>query len=117
MRSYGDIWNDRDYDRITNVVSNSFVLYDPSVPKDVAHGPRGEAHGPEGLEAFIRWFDRGFPDFQITIIGLLAGEETVMGEVVFTGTHDGSLGGLPPTGRTIGIKLMTKIRVEEDEVR
>lgn len=116
-RSYGDIWNERDYSKISDIVSESFVLYDPSVPKDVAGGPKGEAHGPEGLEAFIRWLDAGFPDFQITISNLLASEETVMDEVMFTGTHEGNLNGLPPTGRSVGIRIMTKIRIEEGKVQ
>ena len=32
-RSYGEIWNGRDYAMIPEIVSESFVLYDPSVPK------------------------------------------------------------------------------------
>lgn len=117
VRSYGDIWDERDYSKIPDIVSESFVLYDPSVPKDEVPGPKGEAHGPEGLEAFIRWLDGGFPDFQLTIIDLLASEDMVMDEVMFTGTHDGPLGGLPPTGRKVGIKIMSKIRVEDGKVQ
>lgn len=117
VRSYGDIWNERDYAKIPDIVSELFVLYDPAVPKDAVPGPKGEAHGPEGLEAFIRWLDGGFPDFQLTIVDLLASEDTVMDEVMFTGTHDGPLGGLPPTRRKVGIKLMTKIRIEDGKVQ
>lgn len=117
VRSYGDIWNERDYSKIPDIVSESFVLYDPSVPEEGVPGRKGEAHGREGLEAFIRWLDGGFPDFQLTITDLLASEEIVMDEVMFTGTHDGNLGGLPPTGRKIGIKLMTKIRIEDGRVQ
>lgn len=116
-RSYGEIWNERDYSQIPDLVSESFVLYDPSVPKDVVPGPKGEAHGPEGLEAFIRWLDTGFSDFQITITDLLASEDLVMDEVMFTGTHDGNLNGLPPTGRKIGIKIMTKICLKDGKVQ
>lgn len=117
VRSYGDIWNERNYSKISDIVSESFVLYDPSVPKDEVPGPKGEAHGPEGLEAFIRWLDGGFSDFTITVIDLLASDDTVMDEVMFTGTHNGHLSGLPPTGRKIGIKIMTKIRIEDGKVR
>lgn len=116
-RAYGEIWNDREYSKIADIVSESFVLYDPTVPEAVGSGPKGQAHGPEGLEAFIRRLDSGFPDFQITILDMLVSGETIMDEVAFTGTHTGELGGLPPTNRTVEIKIMSKILVENGKVQ
>lgn len=75
VRSYSNIWNDRNYSKIPDLVSETFVLYDPAVPERVGPGPAGEAHGPAGLEAFIKWLNAGFPDFQITILELIASDE------------------------------------------
>ena len=116
VRTYGDIWNDREYSRIPDLVSETFVLYDPAVPENVGPGPAGEAHGPAGLEAFIRWLDGGFPDFRITILELLASDELVMDEVRFTGTQTGALDGLPPTDRTVGLRLMGTLHIEDGYV-
>ncbi len=117
VRSYGDIWNDREYSKIPDLVSETFVLYDPAVPEHVGPGPAGEAHGPAGLEAFIKWLDAGFPDFQITILELLASDDIVMDEVRFTGTHKGAINGLPPTDRTVGLQLMGTLRIEDGHVK
>ena len=116
VRSYGDVWNDRVYSKIPDLVSGTFVLYDPAVPEHVGPGPAGEAHGPAGLEAFINWLDAGFPDFQITILELLASDEIVMDEVRFTGTHKGAINGIPPTDRTVRLQLMGKLRIEDGYV-
>lgn len=116
VRSYGNVWNDRNYSKIPDLVSETFVLYDPAVPEHVGSGPAGEAHGPAGLEAFIKWLNAGFPDFQITILELIASDEIVMDEVRFTGTHKGAINGLPPTDRTVGLQLMGKFRIEDEHV-
>ena len=42
VRSYGDIWNDREYSRIPDLVSETFVLYDPAVPENVGPGPSAD---------------------------------------------------------------------------
>ena len=86
VRGYGDVWNERNYTKIPEFLSERSGLYDPAVPAHVGLGPAGEAHGPAGLEAFTKWLDAGFPDVQITILELLASDAVVMDEVRFTGT-------------------------------
>lgn len=117
VKSYENVWNEGDYSEIPELVSESFVLYDPAIPEDVAPGPEGEAHGPEGLESFLTWLRAGFPDFQVTIVDLLTSETMAMDEVTFTGTNAGEMNGLPPTGRRVEMSLMTKFRVENGEIR
>lgn len=79
-------------------------------------GPAEEAHGSAGLEAFIRWLAAGSPDFQITILELLAGDEIAVDEVRFTGTHKGAIHGIPPTDRSVGLQLMGTLRIEDGRV-
>lgn len=49
-----------------------------------------------------------FPDMLYTIEALIAASDTVALMYMWTGTHRGELGGLPPTGRTttaLGVML------------
>ena len=46
VRAYFDLWNERDYAAIPDVVSASYVLYDPIVPADIFGGRRARSTGP-----------------------------------------------------------------------
>ena len=107
------VWNDRAYAEIPDLVSESFVMYDPAAPADPVPGPRGEVHGPDGLEAFIRGVVRGFPDFRVTVCRMLADDEAVtyVGELEMS--HEGSFYGIPPTGRRAEVQYMGLIRVAD----
>jgi steroid delta-isomerase-like uncharacterized protein len=117
VEAYVDVWNERDYSQIPDLVSDSFVLYDPTVPEDVGTGPVGEARGPTGLVAFMNRLERGFPDFQFAVADLVATDDLVMDEVTFTGTHEGVFNGVPPTYRSVEIQMMAKFHVEEGKLQ
>lgn len=53
--------NERDESAVADVLSESFVMIDPTVPGD-------ELNGPEGIKALIREIEQGFPDFHIEIL-------------------------------------------------
>ncbi|MFB6361612.1 MAG: ester cyclase [Halobacteriales archaeon] len=116
VESYGEVWNEGEYSKIPELVSESYVLHDPAIPEEVGPGPEGEAHGPEGLESFLRWLRSGFPDMEVTINDLLTNETVAMDEVTFTGTNSGELNGLPPTGREVELMLMTKFIIEDGKI-
>lgn len=110
LRDYAETWNDRDYDRIADVVSASFVHASPAVPDR-------EARGPDGVEAFMREVTTGFPDFEVQIRDVLARDETVMAEHEFTMTHDGPFAGVPPTGNRVEVRSMAIGRVEDGKLQ
>lgn len=110
-RAYVDMWNDRDYSAIPGLVSDAFVMYDPAAPGEGIPGPKGEVHGRAGLRGFMELVTTAFPDFEITILDILSDEDTVMYEVRLTMTHDGPLGGLPPTGRPVEIQGVSILRL------
>ena len=114
--AYVQMWNTRDYEAIPRLVSESFVMYDPAVPAAGVAGPKGEAHGREGLEQFMQLLTRAFPDFEITVLDMLTGEELAMYEVRLTMTHEGPLGGLPPTGRRVDIRGVSVLRLADGVV-
>lgn len=117
VNAYVDVWNEQDYARIPDLVSESFVMHDPAAPEEGVPGPAGEVHGPDGLEAFIRGVIAGFPDFHVTVLDSLSSDELVMYEGEITMTHEGEFDGIPPTGRTVEIREMSKYRVANGKIQ
>lgn len=109
VRDYTEMWSERDYSRISRVVSDSFVHRTPGAPD-------GEVRGRDGLEAFMREIEMAFPDFEVSIIDMLATDETVMTENEFTMTHEGEFNGIPPTGREVEFRSMATCRVTDGEL-
>jgi steroid delta-isomerase-like uncharacterized protein len=111
--AYVSMWNERDDAAIPRLVSETFVMYDPAVPEAGVSGPKGEAHGRAGLGEFMELLTRAFPDFEITVLDMLSGEDLAMYEVRLTMTHEGPLGGLPPTGRQVDVRGVSVLRLED----
>ncbi|WP_284010510.1 ester cyclase [Haloarcula pelagica] len=116
-RAYVDMWNDREYAAIPQLVADTFVMYDPAAPAKGVAGPKGEVHGRDGLRQFMEVISTAFPDFEITVLDMVSGEDIVMYEVRLTMTHDGPLGGLPPTGREVQIRGVSILHLDAGIIR
>lgn len=110
LRDYTEMWNEQDASRIPDVVSESFVVYNPTLPD-------GEARGHDGLEEWMNTVWTGFPDFQVEITDLLASGETVMAEVNYAMTHEGEFNDIPPTEQRANFTAMAKFRTEDGKVK
>lgn len=110
VRAYVDVWNERDYSKIPEVVSESVSVYNPTAPG-------GEVHGRDGLEAFMRGVVAGFPDFHVAVHDVVSNDDLVMYDATLTMTHEGEFDGIPPTGREVEVPEMAKYHVVDDKVR
>lgn len=110
VKEYEDLWNG-DLSKM-DVVSESVAIYDP------AH-PDRETHGHDGFEDFIRKTHEAFPDFEVTkdVETMLTSDETIMGEWTLTGTFEGPFYGMPPTGRRIDLRGMSKMTVADGKIQ
>lgn len=108
-REYVKTINERDYSRLSDLVSESFVLHDPAADD--------ELRGPDSLEEFMRGIVAGFPDFHVSIGDLLVGAETAMYEATMTMTHEGEFHEIPPTGEAVEVREMAKLAVEDGAIR
>lgn len=83
-------------------------------PKYRYHGPGGiEAEGVEGLEQIVMGFRTAFSDLHIEITSEIAQGDMVALTMVATGTHDGALMDLPPTGAKMELPIAVVSRVED----
>jgi hypothetical protein len=116
-RAYVDTWNDREYAAIPGLASEGVVMYDPAAPTGGVAGPKGEIHGRDGLRQFIEVLTTAFPDFEITVLDVVGDAETVTFDVRSTMTHEGPLGGFPPTGRRLRVRGASVLCLEAGLVR
>lgn len=108
LDEYMTIWNERDYSKIPDVVSESFVRVSPVAGEGV--------RGHDGLEEFLRGLEASFSDFEVTHVEQLIGDGIAMFESTFTGTHDGEFNDIPPTNETIEVPNMSVIQIEDGRI-
>jgi steroid delta-isomerase-like uncharacterized protein len=104
---YVELWNERAFERIPDLVSESFVHVDPN---------GSEVHGRDGMEEYIRGILSGFPDLHVDVTEMVSSGGTVMYEATLTMTHEGEFEGIPPTGRELEIPEMATIEVADGTV-
>jgi steroid delta-isomerase-like uncharacterized protein len=74
------------------------------VPDYRHHDPQLPPQMQEGRDAYIGhlpMFTAAFPDMRMTIKNMVAEDDRVATHWSFTGTHNGELMGIPPTGKQV----------------
>ena len=66
----------------------------------------------EGLKMFIRALREGIPDAEFPIHDVVAEGDTVAGRFSMRGTHNGTLLGIPATGRSVDVSVMVFARFD-----
>jgi steroid delta-isomerase-like uncharacterized protein len=74
----------------------------------------GGGQDREGVKAFFRMEIAAFPDLKMTVEDIIAEGDKVVVRVRFTGTHQGELMGIPPTGRSVDVQVIDIMRLEDD---
>ncbi len=87
------------------------------------HHPRyeliatGEVYdGPEEVMGYFERTRRAFPDQRNELLALHHADDAVCVEAVIRGTHEGPLGGLPPTGRAFELPILSIFLFDDDEL-
>ena len=72
--------------------------------------------GTEALKAFLAGYRAAFPDLQMTIDELLVAEDKTVVFFTLTGTHEGELMGIPPTGKGMRVHGVVRSRFEDGRI-
>ena len=93
---------------IGEVINNGdFSVLDELVQPDyVYRSPDQELDGPEALKGLLAAYRIAFPDLNVKIDDVVNGGDKVVISVTLTGTHEGDLMGVPPTGQPVEINGM-----------
>lgn len=106
IRSAFEALNRRDQDQFAGLHADDVVL----------HGPEGDLRGAEALTAHEFEIFDVFSDLAHELRSLVAEEDLVAARWRSTGTHDGDLGEVGPTGEEVAIDVFGMFRVADDRV-
>ena len=95
-RAY-DLLNAGDIDGFGELMADDFVEHE-EMP--------GLAPTKEGVLAMFRMYLAAFPDMQMHAEEVLVSGDKTVARVRATGTHQGELMGMPPTGKSVDVKLI-----------
>ena len=88
------------------VNTGNFDLFKETVaPECVDHDPApGQVSGPDGYRMYFSQMRTAFPDLNTAVEALIADDDSIAFAYTLTGTHQGPLGGIAPTGRKVRIR-------------
>lgn len=89
-----EVINKKNLDAANNMVVEDFLEHVPFP---------GQGPGREGLKGVLQTMFTGFPDMHWTVQEQIAEGETVVTRFTWTGTHQGSFMGIPPTNKTVEV--------------
>ncbi len=99
-RQYEEAIGKQNLDLLDELIGPDYVSHDPTLPEPI--------RGVEGLKEYARGYFTAFPDLQFTIEEQIAEGDTVVTRWTASGTHEGELFGIAPTGKrttTTGVSI------------
>jgi steroid delta-isomerase-like uncharacterized protein len=101
-------WNGGNLDVIDELFSEEYVGHDAPNPEPV--------RGTEGMKNFLRMYHAAFSDARIVLDDVLVDGDKVVTRWNCTGTHDGDLMGIPPTGSSVMFTGIRILRVADGKI-
>jgi predicted ester cyclase len=102
-----EIWNRRRYELVNELISDDLI--------DHVEMPGLEGTGRARYLASLGLVHDGFSDYHEEIELVVADEDKAVSYARITGTHDGDLMGLPPTGRKVDFRVMGILRFADGQ--
>ena len=102
-----EIINTRELDKLGEVFAEDVVDHDPAPD---------QGEGVEGFRAFFKALSTGIPDLEIAPAVLVADDEHVAIAYTVSGTHDGELLGVPPSGERVEFRGVQIARFEDGKI-
>ncbi len=103
-----EVWNQGNLDAIGNYIADSHIDHDPA--------RAGAPSGPAGMRTFVEMYRAAFPDTRIELGEMIAEGDLVAGSWTASGTHQGELMGIPPTGKSIRLTGIGIDRVRDGKI-
>lgn len=86
-------------------------IFAPDIVNHDPEGPLPSPQGAKGIRAFFETMFAAFPDFKAVIEEQIAEGDKVVTRKTVSGTHEGELMGVPPTGKRMEIPVIDIFRV------
>jgi steroid delta-isomerase-like uncharacterized protein len=108
VRRYFELWNAHEVDALGEVLADDAVDHDP-------YNPYGQ-EGLEGAKKTIQMYLDAFPDTHFEIDDIVAEGDRVATRWTATGTHEGELMGVAPTGKKSSVTGIAIDRIENGKI-
>ena len=92
-RFIDEVFNGGNFSAAEEILAPDYVHHDPATAE--------LGSGISGLEQMVSFYRQAFPDFSVQVEDQIAAEDRVVERWTGRGTHQGTLMGIPATGRTI----------------
>jgi len=104
------------FDEVLNAHSLALCddLYDPNYEPHSL--PPGFSPDREGVKQYHRQYFQAFPDMHLTVDGMIAEGDWVAVYYTGTGTHQGELIGIPPTGKQVSASAILSLRIVDGKI-
>jgi steroid delta-isomerase-like uncharacterized protein len=107
QRYYEDMWNTWNF-AVADEIIHEAIEFRGSIGLTVKER--------DGFKGYMRTIQAAFPDFHNTIEEMIAEEKKVVAVLTYSGTHHGTLFGVPPTGKRIQYAGTAVFQIEGDQV-
>lgn len=97
-------FNDHDLDRVTAEFAEGGTFNDPLLDEPAVG---------EDIRAYTAEVFQGFPDVRLEVDRVFEMDGAYALEGTYTGTHEGPMEGIPPTGNAVAVPTVTVIDVSE----
>ena len=98
------LFNRGELDRVEEFVTDDFVNHE-AWP--------GEDPGPEGFRLRLGRLRSAIPDIHMEVHEVVAGDDLIAYRATLSGTHEGELLGMAPTGRAFRVQHMHMLRMRD----
>jgi steroid delta-isomerase-like uncharacterized protein len=85
-----EIWSRGDLAAVDELLDPDYVEHDPASPEPI--------RGRDGYRQLVATYRDGFPDLTFTVQEEVVAGDRAVARWTATGTHDGEIMGIPPTG-------------------
>jgi steroid delta-isomerase-like uncharacterized protein len=103
-----EVWNSGNLDVINELIAENHVDHDPA--------QAGAPGGPQGVRSFVEMYRSAYPDTHLAIGEMIAEGDLVAITWTATGTHQGDLMGIAPTGRSVTVSGIGVNRISGGQI-
>jgi steroid delta-isomerase-like uncharacterized protein len=102
-RFLSEVLQKKDLEAADELLAPDFVFNAPFLPEPI--------RGRDAWKEMMSQFFTAFPDYGERLEEIIGEGDKVAGRVVFSGTQNGPILGIPPTGRRVEIEALNIMRV------
>jgi len=102
------LFTEGDLDAVDRYLDRGMVNHDLPFP--------GAPDGPEGMRHAAAVFRRALPDWHSDVEQLIAEDDVVVERFTASGTHQGELMGVPPSGKVLHLRGIQMFRLKDDKI-